>query len=151
MRENQAVVVDIAVKATSGGIMDRRASVMVDVDTGIEGDYHTRGARMVTVLFKDSWEAACAELDVILPWTTRRANVYVDGILPLDCVGKQLQIGDVLLEVTGETRPCHIMEAAQPGLRAALGPEWRGGVTCRVLQSGAIQRGDAVTIIEKAD
>ena len=40
------------------------------------------------------------------------------------------------------------MEAAQPGLRAALQPEWRGGVTCRVLQSGTIQRGDAVKIVD---
>ena len=150
MNGNQAKVVDIAVKAELGAPMDRQESIVIHEETGIEGDYHTRGARQVTVLFKDSWEAACAELNVKLPWTTRRANVYVAGLLPTDCVDKHLQIGSVLLEVTGETRPCHIMEAAQPGLRAALQPEWRGGVTCRVLQSGAIHCGDAVKILEKA-
>ena len=149
MSEHQATVVDMAVKAELGAPMDRQESIMIHKETGIEGDYHTGGARQVTVLFKESWEAACAELNVELPWTKRRANVYVDGILPMDCVDKHLQIGSVLLEVTGETRPCDIMEAAQPGLRAALQPEWRGGVTCRVLQSGAVQRGDAVTIVEK--
>ena len=149
MIENQATVVDIAVKAELGAPMDKQESIVIHKETGIEGDYHTRGARQVTVLFKDSWEAACAELNVELPWTTRRANVYVDSILPTDCVGKHLQVGSVMLEVTGETRPCHIMEAAQPGLRAALQPEWRGGVTCRVLQSGVIQNGDAVKVVEK--
>ena len=149
MSKNQASVVDMAVKAEPGASMDRRESIVIHQETGVEGDYHTRGSRQVTVLFKGSWEAACAELNVNLPWTTRRANVYVDGILPTDCVDKHLQIGSVLLEVTGETRPCHIMEAAQPGLRAALQPEWRGGVTCRVLQSGAVHRGDAVKIMGK--
>jgi MOSC domain-containing protein YiiM len=149
MSEKQASVVDIAIKAELGAPMDRQESIFIHQETGIEGDYHTRGSRQVTVLFKDSWEAACAELNVDLPWTTRRANVYVDGLLPTDCVDKQLQIGEVLLEVTGETRPCDIMEAAQPGLRAALQPEWRGGVTCRVLQSGAVQRGDAVKVLPK--
>lgn len=148
MGKNQATVVGIAVRAESGASMDRKESVVLRQETGIEGDYHTRESRQVTVLTKESWEAACAELNVDLPWTTRRANVYVDGILPMDCVDKHLQIGDVLLEVTGETRPCPIMEAAQPGLRAALQPEWRGGVTCRVLQSGAVHRGDAVKIME---
>ncbi|MCP4424265.1 MAG: hypothetical protein GY803_07240 [Chloroflexi bacterium] len=150
MRENQASVVDIAVKAEAGGPMERRKSIVIHEKTGIEEDYHTSGKRQMTVLFKDSWEAACAELNVNLPWTTRRANVYVAGLLPTDCVDKHLQIGSVLLEVTGETRPCHIMEAAQPGLRAALQPDWRGGVTCRVLQSGAIQRSDVVKIMERA-
>ncbi len=147
MSKNQASVVDIAVKAELGAPMDRQESIVIHKETGIEGDYHTRGARQVTVLFKDSWEAACAELNVELPWTTRRANVYVAGILPMECVDKHLQIGSVLLEVTGETRPCDIMEAAQPGLRTALEPEWRGGVTCRVLRSGAVQRGDTVKIM----
>ncbi len=129
--------------------MERKTAVSIHPETGMAGDYHTNGKRQVTILFKDSWEAACAELNVDLPWTTRRANVYVDGILPLDCVGKMLQIGSALLEVTGETRPCHVMEAAQPGLRAALEPEWRGGVTCRVLQGGDVQHGDAVKIVDK--
>jgi MOSC domain-containing protein YiiM len=149
MHQNKATVVDIAVKGKSGAEMERKTAVSVHPETGMTGDYHTNGKRQITILFKESWEAACAELDVELPWTTRRANVYVAGISPLDCVGKRLQIGSVLLEVTGETRPCHIMEAAQPGLRAALEPEWRGGITCRVLQGGTVERGNVVAIVDK--
>ena len=41
-------------------------------------------------------------------------------------------IGALVLEVTMETRPCQLMEAAHRGLRGALTPDWRGGVCCRV-------------------
>jgi len=38
------------------------------------------------------------------------------------------------------------MEEAHPGLLRALAPDWRGGVTCRVLQAGAIAVGDRVAV-----
>jgi MOSC domain-containing protein YiiM len=37
------------------------------------------------------------------------------------------------------------MEEQCPGLRAALQPDWRGGVSCTVLQGGTVTIGDAVT------
>ena len=49
-----------------------------------------------------------------------------------------------MLEVTQETKPCHLMEAAHPGLKRALTPEWRGGVCCRVLKGGKVRVGDRV-------
>jgi len=55
-------------------------------------------------------------------------------------------IGSLVLEVTQETQPCQVMEAAHRGLRAALTPDWRGGVCCRVIQSGTIRVGDRVDV-----
>jgi hypothetical protein len=74
------------------------------IAAGIEGD--ARGAkpdRQVTVLFRESWQDACRELDVTLPWTTRRANLLVSGVAPPQQSGGQIRIGDVVLEVTLET------------------------------------------------
>jgi MOSC domain-containing protein YiiM len=67
----------------------------------------------------------------------------VEGFaMPLE--GQLLAIGQAVLEVTQETQPCSVMEAAHRGLRRALKPEWRGGVCCRVVKGGWIRIGDAV-------
>ena len=38
------------------------------------------------------------------------------------------------------------MEAARKGLLKALHPEWRGGVTCKVLEGGCVSIGDEVAV-----
>jgi MOSC domain-containing protein YiiM len=113
---------------------------------GVDGDARgKRQGRQVTVVFREGWDAACRELGVELPWTTRRANLFVEGV-PVPAEGKRLVIGSLVLEVTQETEPCQLMEAAHRGLRAALTPEWRGGVCCRVVQGGTIRVGDRVDV-----
>jgi MOSC domain-containing protein YiiM len=111
-----------------------------------------RGAqkvRQVTVLFAEDWRAACAELYADIPWTTRRANFYVEGFAHAAAVkriGARLMIGGVLLEVTEETDPCGRMEEQVPGLKAALTPNWRGGICCKVVQGGDVKIGDKVIL-----
>jgi MOSC domain-containing protein YiiM len=118
----------------------------VRLTDGVVGDARgaTRG-RQVTVLFREGWEDACRALGVELPWVTRRANLLIEGV-PVPNEGERLVIGDLILEVTEETKPCQVMEAAHRGLRQALAPQWRGGVCCRVVQSGRIRVGDSVEI-----
>jgi MOSC domain-containing protein YiiM len=86
------------------------------------------------------------ELDAELPWTTRRANLLVEGIPLAHTEGRRLQIGGLLLEITGECDPCQRMDQAKPGLQDALTPDWRGGVLCRVLEGAEIKVGDAVSM-----
>lgn len=113
---------------------------------GVTGDARgKRSGRQVTVVFREGWDAACRELGVELPWTTRRANLLVEGV-PVPQEGKRLVIGSLVLEVTQETQPCQVMEAAHRGLRAALTPDWRGGVCCRVVAGGTIRVGDRVDV-----
>jgi MOSC domain-containing protein YiiM len=127
----------------------------IGVEFGVEGDF--RGLRrpgkvarrQVTVLAREGWEAACAELGRELPWTTRRSNLLVEGIHLPRHAGDVLAIGDVRLEVTVEVEPCERMEEAAPGLQAAMRPDWRGGVGCRVLAGGDIAIGDAIRIEER--
>jgi MOSC domain-containing protein YiiM len=130
--------------------MEEIAQAPVTVARGVEGD--ARGVqkiRQVTVLFAEDWRAACAELFADIPWTTRRANVYVEGfssVQQVKSVGAKLKIGDVLLEVTEETDPCGRMEEQVPGLKAALTPNWRGGICCKVLSDGHIELGAKVSL-----
>lgn len=124
--------------------IDRAA---VTVETGVEGDSRgSPGERQVTVLTRESWQGACDELGRNPSWTTRRANILIEGLRVEGKLGRTIRIGELELEITGETDPCNRMEEQVPGLRQALTPDWRGGVTCRVRRSGAIAVGDAVTL-----
>jgi MOSC domain-containing protein YiiM len=127
----------------------------IGVEFGLEGDF--RGLRrlgkepnrQVTVLAREAWDAACAELGRQLPWTTRRANLLVEGVDLARRAGDVMAIGNVRLEITVEVEPCERMEEAAPGLQAAMQPDWRGGVGCRVLQGGDIALGDEIRIEER--
>lgn len=127
--------------------MEELETVQVTRQAGIEGDARGRSpGRQVTVLALEDWRAACAELAADLPWTLRRANLLLEGVaLPRE-TGARVRVGALELEITGETDPCARMEAQHPGLRAALGPGWRGGRTCRVLNDAAIRTGDPVEV-----
>jgi len=127
-------------------------SARVTLAGGIEGDH--RGGlkgrpynRQVTLIEAGDWAAAIAEVGANLPWWERRANLLVDAVDLPQRPGARLRIGaDVVLEVTDETAPCERMEALSLGLRAALTPDWRGGVLAKVISEGDICIGDAIVL-----
>lgn len=130
--------------------MQEIAEGLVSTDAGLAGDFkgakHPR--RQVTMLAREAWEAALAELgDPGLAWTARRANLLVAGIELPRAKGGILRVGPVRLEVTGQTYPCVRMDEARQGLLKALAREWRGGVTCRVLAGGRIALGEEVEVL----
>ena len=136
----------IAIKSKPHEAMQELDTAQVSVERGVVGDF--RGAqpgRQVTILSETQWQKACAEVGTELPWTTRRANLLLDGIeFDASFVGKTVRIGEVVLEVTEETNPCSRMDAQHRGLTAALTPEWRGGICCNVIKPGNISIGDHV-------
>ena len=120
--------------------------VAVTVEAGIDGDCRgTKPGHQVSILFREAWADACRDAGADLPWTTRRANLLVEGLDWPREAGGRIVIGGVVLEVTQETRPCALMEAAFAGLRAAMRPDWRGGVLCKVIEGGEIALGDGVS------
>ncbi|QYX64789.1 MOSC domain-containing protein [Shewanella putrefaciens] len=139
----------IAYKTVKRGPMNEVLCANVTQLCGVEKDVFGRpGKRQVTVLSKLQWQQACHSIKADLPWTTRRANLLVDDLVFSSAdVGKHLQIGELRLEITGETDPCKKMEIAHVGLEAALTPDWRGGVTCRVLNDAMIHLGDEITLV----
>lgn len=126
----------------------------VTLEGGIAGDY--RGAmkgrpykRQVSLMEAGDWDAAMAEVGHSIPWEQRRANLLVEGLDLPQTVGTRLRIGaDVVLEVRAETDPCERMNALAEGLRAALTPDWRGGVCTMVIAPGEIAVGDEIRIEE---
>jgi MOSC domain-containing protein YiiM len=118
----------------------------ISTATGVAMDFRGKpGPRQVTVISAKAWRDACFELQRDLPWTTRRANLLVDDVELPQTVGAVLVVGPVRLQITGEVDPCSRMEEQCTGLRRALQPDWRGGVSCIVLEGGTVVLGDAVS------
>ena len=122
---------------------------------GVDGDFRgtrkagSAGQNGVVLIEAGDWAAAVAECGAAVPWHERRGNLLVEGLDIPQHPGARLRIGsDVLVEITQECAPCERMEAVAAGLRAALTPDWRGGVTTRVLEGGPISIGVAVEIDE---
>jgi MOSC domain-containing protein YiiM len=129
--------------------MDTLEQAEVSDQTGVAKDFRGKpGKRTVTVISVRAWREVCAELGQDIPWTTRRANLLVDDVDLPRSIGQFIEVGEVRLEVTMEVDPCHRMDEQVEGLKAALTPDWRGGVGCTVLQNGSVSIGDPVTIID---
>jgi MOSC domain-containing protein YiiM len=130
--------------------MQEIAEGPISVEAGLAGD--CKGVkyrlRQITVLEREAWDAALAELGGSgLAWTARRANLLVAGVELPRAKGGILRVGPVRLEVTSQTYPCARMDEARQGLLKALAKDWRGGVTCRVLSGGHIALGDVVEVL----
>jgi MOSC domain-containing protein YiiM len=143
-------LVGIARACVLGAPLEELTSTAISVQRGIEGDARgEKRGRQVTVLFRDGWEDACRDIGAELPWITRRANLLLANLDRPREAGGTLRIGDAELQITMETRPCDLMERSYAGLRAALRPDWRGGVCCVVRRGGEIKLGDRAEYIAR--
>ena len=140
------------------GPIETVSEVAVNTREGVHGDY--RGAmkpdrprrRQISLMTAEGWAAAMADLDLdpgAIEWWNRRVNLLAEGIARPRREGARIHIGETLvIEVAQECDPCSRMEEIHPGLKAALTPDWRGGVLGRVLADGMIRVGDDVRIEE---
>lgn len=105
------------------------------------------GKRQVTLIQAEHLPviAALAGLDGVTPELLRR-NIVVSGVPLLALKDARFQIGDVVLEGTGECHPCSRMEEnlGEGGYNAVRG---HGGLTARVIVGGVIREGDSVTAL----
>jgi MOSC domain-containing protein YiiM len=134
----------IWIKRARRGPMDLAERARVVAGAGLVGNANQGGHRQVAILDAAAWQRACAELGRDVDPSTRRANLLVRGLELARSRGRVLRVGPVRMRVFEETKPCELMDHFVPGLRAALRPEWRGGVSVEVLDDGEIALGDAV-------
>ena len=116
-------------------------SLKVVEDLGVEGDHHAkpRSSRQVLFMAEENCDAfGLAPGEV-------RENIVTRGIdLQALPSGTRLEIGDAVFEITKDCEPCVFIERLRPGLRAQM--ERRRGMLARVLRSGEIRVGDAITL-----
>ena len=138
-------LLEIWLKKLHGEPMISLTEADVIAGEGIAGSAKEPGTkRQVTVLSKESWESATESIGKFVNPKERRANFIVSGIDLEETIGKILQIGELKIEVTGETVPCKLMNEVSEGLRDALTPEWRGGITGVVINDCSVKKGDLV-------
>ena len=111
---------------------------------GVRGSANQGGKRQVSIISEEAWAAAIEELGIGVDPSARRANVMVRGVDLEESRGKLLRLGECLIRIYGEVRPCERMDEAQQGLRSALRPHWRGGAFGEIVEGGTIAVGDPV-------
>ena len=136
-------IVAIWIKRFKHGPMDPAAEALAVEGRGLKDNANQGGKRQVTLIDEARWNEVRDELGVDLDPRTRRANLMLRGIDLERTNGRLLRLGDVVVRIYGETRPCNQMEEAQPGLREALSPRWRGGAFAEIVSGGTIRVGDA--------
>ena len=95
MPGRMGTLIGIATREKSRAAMVEVESIEVSAEAGLAGDFRGKpGNRQVTVLARESWLQACAEIGADdLPWTTRRANLLVEGPGPLRNQGVASVVG----------------------------------------------------------
>ena len=134
-------ILNLYVKPAHGAPMEEVSEVAAVDGMGLSGDTSFgRSKRQVLLVEQET----LAEFGLV-PGQLRE-NVTVNSVaLAGMAKGSQIQLGQVLLEVTGDCAPCHQVEDIRPGLRDEM--TGRRGTLCRVLTGGVMRVGDQVTLI----
>ena len=140
----------IWIKRMHRGPMDPASTASVVAGKGIVGNANQGGKRQVTIVSSKNWEDVTAPLGETPDPRLRRANLLVSDVDFVNSRGKILKIGNIRIRIYGETRPCEQMEAAVPGLQAAMSVPWGGGAFGEVLDDGEIAVGDTVELLSAA-
>ena len=139
-----AQLLNIWTKPAKGEQMVSHESIECIMGEGLQGCVGGKANhRQVTILSLAAWNEAQQEIGEQMDPIYRRANLLVDDINFENTKKKILVIGDLTIELTGETKPCAQMEELHTGLRTAMKPKWRGGATGKVLNSCTITIGDS--------
>lgn len=141
-------VAAIWLKRFKGGPMDRVMFAEAVEGRGLAGNANQGGKRQITILDEARWNEAEGELGMKVDPSARRANVMLRGIDLEGQRGRSLRIGGCVVRLYNESRPCELMDEAQPGLREALKPRWRGGAYGEIVQGGVFRLGDVAEWVD---
>ena len=127
---------------------------------GVEGDFHAGpinrhkkagppepNRRQVSIIAREATDAVSAALGIRLRPGDLAENVLVEGLGDLSQLqpGDRLRLGErVVVEVTGQNKPCKTLAVHHPDIVAAF--TGRRGVVAVVIATGEVRPGDGVEV-----
>ena len=145
-------VVSIHVTPARGAPPRAVDSAEAVADAGLRGDRYfdetgagaDRDGCDLTLIEAEAVEAVAADDGITLDPGAHRRNVTTEGVALNHLVGERFRVGEAVCEGLGLCEPCSYLERqiGAKGVREAF--VHRGGLECRVVESGRIRVGDAV-------
>jgi MOSC domain-containing protein YiiM len=124
-------------------------SIRVVAGKGIEGNprYFKRGSRRQVTLIEREQIAEHAQALGAVEFAAGavRSNIETTGVDLAALIGRQVLVGDAVLDFYAPRTPCQKMNALCPGLRERMENN-RQGVLAQVVRSGTIRVGDPIRI-----
>src|SRR5262245_36063738 len=100
----------IWLKRAHRGPMDPVDRATLIEGKGVEGSANFGSPRQVTLIALERWLDITAELEAEVDPSARRADLMVSGLDLERSGGRLLTVGDCLIRISGEVRPCERMD-----------------------------------------
>lgn len=135
-------IVNLYLKTEHRKPVEPVASAQAESGLGLVGDVSFgRSKRQVLLIEKETLDEFGLEPGRI------KENVTVEGMTLAGLArGSLLQVGQAVIEVTGDCTPCRTLEDIRPGLQNEM--RGRRGILGRVIEGGTILVGDSVAVVE---
>ncbi|PSP84615.1 MOSC domain-containing protein [Halobacteriales archaeon QS_1_68_17] len=140
--------------------METRDAVTAVAEGGLRGDRYFEGTGYysafdtceVTLIAAEALAAIRDEAGIDLTDGRHRRNLVTRGVDPHDLLETRFRAGEAVLEGTRPRPPCAYVEelAGESGVKAALG-DGRAGICASVVETGEIEAGDELRIVESLD
>lgn len=150
----QGELLAIYITDTPGAPMKSVAEVVAEPGAGLRGDRNSAGLRAprqgkvkpdqeVTLIESEAIEGAARDYELpIQPELTRR-NLLTRGVPLNHLVGREFQVGELVLRGIELCEPCgHLEKLTFPGIKKAL--LHRGGLRAQIVRGGTIRPGDQI-------
>ena len=128
----------IWIKRFKRGPMDAVGEAHAVAGRGLVGNANQGGKRQITLIDEARWREVQEEVGKEVAPTARRANVMLRGVELEKTHRKLLRLGECVIRIYGELRPCERMGELQEAMKS----RWRGGAFGEIIEGGTIRVGD---------
>jgi MOSC domain-containing protein YiiM len=142
--------------ASKGGIAMQSVPRIEAIEgNGLRGDRYAEGTGywapvdicQVTLIEGEDLERIQSTTGVQVMEGQHRRNLVTRGVRLGELLGKYFQVGEAILKYDRPRPPCrYIASITEQGMTKALAE--KAGICAQIVQSGVIQRGDLIVVLE---